>query len=87
MEQSGEVKLSLVEAILGGRVKVETPSGAVHLSIPPGTSSGKMLRLKGKGKAGADWYVRVEISVPTDLDAESRGLIARFAELNPMKGD
>jgi len=84
-KDSGEVRISLVEAILGGRVKVQTPNGPVHVSIPPGTSSGKMLRLKGKGKADSDWYVRVEIGVPKDLDAESRALISRFAELNPMK--
>ena len=84
---SGEVRIGLVEAILGGRVKVETPNGAVFLTIPPGTSSGKMLRLKQKGERGSDWFVRVEIDVPSELDTESRDLISRFAELNPMKNN
>jgi len=86
-KEAGEVRISLVEAILGGRVKVDTPNGAVHVTIPPGTSSGKMLRLKGKGKTGSDWYVRVEITVPKKLDEESRSLISRFAELNPIEDD
>jgi len=83
----GEVHISLVEAILGGRVAVQTPNGRVQVSIPPGTSSGKTLRLKGKGEGGTDWFARVEIKVPSDLDAESRALIMRFAELNPIEGD
>ena len=78
------LKISLVEAVLGGRVSVQTPSGEVFVSIPPGTSSGKSLRLKGKGSGGSDWQVRVEIVVPSHLDDESRALISRFGELNPM---
>ena len=83
-DESGSVHISLVEAVLGGRVRVETPKGGVHVTIPPGTSSGKVLRLKGKAKGGGDWMVRIEIDVPRDLDAESRDLIERFGELNPM---
>jgi len=81
---TGSVRISLAEAVLGGRVKVSTPGGRVQLTIPPGTSSGKILRVQGKGRDGADWHGRVEIIVPGSLDAESRALISRFAELNPM---
>ncbi len=81
---TGTVRISVVEAILGGRVRVETPSGEVKVSIPPGTSSGKMLRLKGQGAAGDDWHARVEVAVPRSIDDESRTLIERFAALNPM---
>ena len=80
----GSVRIGVAEAILGGRVRVDTPGGAVQLSIPPGTSSGKLLRLQGKGEGGTDWLGRVEIIVPHNLDAESRELIRRFAELNPL---
>ena len=73
----------MVEALLGGRVEVTTPGGRVRLSLPPGTSSGTRLRLRGRGAGGADVYVRVRIVVPKSLDAESRSLIERFAELNP----
>ena len=78
------VRVSLVEAVLGGRVRVDTPKGSVSVSIPPGTSSGKTLRLKGKGADGSDWFVRIEIGVPKTVDEESRRLIEQFGELNPL---
>ncbi len=76
--------ISIVEALLGGRVEVDTPSGKVRLTIPPGSSGGGRLRLRGRGANGADHYVTLRIVVPKVLDDESRELIERFAELNPM---
>ena len=75
--------ISLSEAILGGRVEVDTPSGRVRVTVPPCTSSGARLRLRGKGPEGRDLYVELKIVVPRTLDDESRRLIERFAELNP----
>ncbi|TVQ91978.1 MAG: J domain-containing protein [Deltaproteobacteria bacterium] len=84
------VDISVTEAILGARVEVPTPEGEVLLSVPPGTSSGARMRLKGKGarsRSGAptDLYVRLRIVVPKELDAESRDLIERFGRLNPVR--
>ena len=75
-----ELPVTLKEAVLGAKVKVPTPEGAVMLTIPKGTTSGKVLRLKGRGfvaKDGkrGDQLVTVEIDVPAD-DAE----LQRFAE-------
>ncbi len=72
--------VTLKEAVLGAKVKVPTPEGAVMLTIPKGTTSGKVLRLKGRGftaKDGkrGDQLVTVEIDVPSD-DPE----LHRFAE-------
>jgi DnaJ-class molecular chaperone len=72
--------ISLNEAVLGAKVKVPTPEGAVMLTIPKGTSSGKVLRLKGRGfvaKDGkrGDQLVSLELAIPAD-DAE----LQRFAE-------
>ncbi len=80
--------ISVVEALLGGRVTLDTEQGRVRLSIAPGTSGGTKLRLRGKGPRGsdgepADLYVVTRIVVPRSLDEESRRLIERFAELNP----
>lgn len=77
------VDVGVVEAILGGRVQVDTPTGAVRVTIPPGTSSGTRLRLRGRGWSGADLFAEVRIVVPTRIDDESRALIERFGELNP----
>lgn len=81
------VAIGVVEAILGGRVEVPTPGGPVRITIPPGTSSGTRLRLRGRGNAGSDLYAEVRIVVPRSIDEESRRLIERFGELNPTAGD
>ncbi|TNE92595.1 MAG: J domain-containing protein [Deltaproteobacteria bacterium] len=82
------VEISVVEAILGGRIELATPQGEVRITIPAGTSSDARLRLKGKGPIGmdgraSDLFVRVRIVVPKQLDAESRALIEEFGRLNP----
>jgi DnaJ-class molecular chaperone len=61
--------VTLKEAVLGAKVKVPTPEGPVMLTIPKGTSSGKVLRLKGRGftaKDGkrGDQLVTLEIEIP-----------------------
>jgi DnaJ-class molecular chaperone len=72
--------VTLKEAVLGAKVKVPTPEGPVMLSIPKGTTSGKVLRLKGRGftardgKRG-DQLVTVEIDVPS-----SDPQLQKFAE-------
>ena len=75
-----DLPVTLKEAVLGGKVKVPTPEGPVMLTIPKGSSSGKVLRLKGRGftdKSGkrGDQLVSLEIDLPAD-DAELRS----FAE-------
>ena len=78
-----DLDISIPEAVLGGRVTLQTPQGKVRLTIPPGTSSGARMRLKGKAAEGADLYVVLRIVVPRGLDDESRDLIEQFARLNP----
>ena len=61
--------VTLKEAVLGAKVKVPTPDGPVMLTIPKGSSSGKVLRLKGRGftdKAGkrGDQLVTVAVELP-----------------------
>src|SRR6185312_9858560 len=53
-----ELPVTLGEAVLGGKVTVPTPSGAVTMNIPANSNTGRVLRLKGKGVAGrGDEYV------------------------------
>jgi DnaJ-class molecular chaperone len=66
-----DLPVSIDEAVLGGKVRVPTVDGPVMLSVPKGTSSGKVLRLKGKGftgKKGArgDQLVTLMVEVPDD---------------------
>lgn len=67
-----DLPVTLKEAALGAKVRVPTPSGAVSLTLPPRSSSGKVLRLKGKGvKRGTDAgdaYVTIRIVLPEKPD-------------------
>ena len=63
--------ISLTEAVLGAKIKAPTPEGPVMLTVPKGASSGKVLRLKGRGftdKAGkrGDLLVTLAIELPAD---------------------
>jgi len=75
--------ITLPEAAAGAKVDVPTPGGTVTLSIPPGTSSGKKLRIKGHGvpatkkRPAGDLVATVEIILPPELtDKEKENLAA-----------
>jgi DnaJ-class molecular chaperone len=66
-----DLPITLAEAVEGGKVRVPTPDGAVMLTVPKGSSSGKVLRLKGRGfhkKAGGrgDLLVTLMVDLPAD---------------------
>jgi DnaJ-class molecular chaperone len=70
------VELPLSDAVLGGAVRVPTLTGALELTIPPGTDGGKVFRLKGKGFPAADGagdlLVRIDIVLPKgDVELEA----------------
>ena len=74
--------VTLGEAVLGGKVKVPTPDGPVMLTIPKGTSSGRVLRLKGRGftdKTGkrGDQLVTIVVDLPAG-DAELEAFAERW---------
>lgn len=76
-----ELAVSLREAVLGGKVRVPTPTGRVEMSIPAGSSSGATLRLKGQGaprRGGGrgDEFVKLKIVLPKETDEALR----RFVE-------
>lgn len=64
--------ISIDEAILGGKVRVDTISGAVNVTVPQGASSGRVLRLKGRGVKGrsgkGDQRVTLNIVSPPKID-------------------
>lgn len=78
------VELNIVQAALGTTVPVRTLNGTVQLRIPPGTSSGAKLRLRGKGAptpggGHGDHYVRVKIVAPKNLTPQQAETLRRFA--------
>ena len=86
-----DVPLSPSEAALGAKIDVPTLSeGEVVLSVPPGTSSGAKLRLRGKGvrnpKTGdkGDQFVVLKVVLPKELSDEARTLYQQLAELQTV---
>jgi DnaJ-class molecular chaperone len=81
-----DLPVTISEAVLGARVEVPTIEGPVTVTIPPGTSSGARLRLRGRGikrndGTRGDQIVRVEIVAPKIKpdDAETRKLFEEIA--------
>lgn len=80
-----EVPISVSEAILGTKVDVPTLDGtSLTVKVPPGTSSGARIRLRGKGIAGGDQLLVIKIITPGGLDEAGRKLIEEFAKLHPQ---
>jgi DnaJ-class molecular chaperone len=80
-----EVPLSLAEAVLGTQVEVPTVHGQrLTVKVPPGTSSGTRLRLRGQGILRGDQYLQVTVTVPAVNDDRSRELVEEFARRNPQ---
>ncbi len=76
-----EVPVSVPDAILGGKVQAPTPEGPVTLSVPKGSNSGSILRLKGRGLANTggrrgDLLARLVVTLPEPPDED----LERFAE-------
>jgi DnaJ-class molecular chaperone len=87
-----DIALPLAEAVLGSRVTVPTLDGQVRLTVPPGASSGRSFRLKGKGIAGpggtsGDQYVRLLVVLPEPLDRELEDWARRHAGARPADRD
>ena len=79
-----DLPLTPWEAALGASVPVETPGGAATVTVPAGTSSGRRLRLRGRGMPNArgkpgDFYATAKIAVPKKLTAEERRLFEELA--------
>ncbi len=86
-----DLPVTLPEAVLGGKVKMPTVEGAVTLTIPAGTTSGKVFRLKGRGfsrtdGSRGDQLVTVLIDVPND-DTELRRFAGGWHDARDIRGE
>jgi curved DNA-binding protein len=80
-----DVATSLYTAVLGGEATVQTLSGNVVLTIPPGTQPGQTFRLSGRGmphlkkpEARGDLYVRIKVNIPRNLTPPQRELFVQL---------
>ncbi|MEW6754391.1 MAG: DnaJ C-terminal domain-containing protein [Candidatus Latescibacterota bacterium] len=74
-------------AALGGRARLRTLDGAVEVKIPPGSSSGRRIRLRGRGYPGGggqrgDLYAEIRLVVPRELSPQQRELFRRLAQVS-----
>lgn len=78
-----DLPISLLEAVLGGKVTVQTPAGPVTVTIPNGSNTGKVLRLKGKGVPGRDGrrgdeYITLQVMLPDPPDPELEAFVSKW---------
>jgi DnaJ-class molecular chaperone len=78
-----EVPISLSEAVLGGRVRVPTPTGDVTMTVPKGSNTGTVMRLKGKGAphhggGHGDEFVRLKVVLPKGPDPELEAFVLKW---------
>lgn len=82
-----EIPITFTQAVLGVDVDVPTVTGSARLKVPPGTQSGRLLRMRGRGlprlqAAGSgDQIVRIVVWVPNDLTGEQERRIRDLAEV------
>ena len=80
---ASDVRISFDRAILGTVATVATIDGRAEVKIPPGTSSGKKLRLRGKGMpdrtgGAGDHYVTIQIDVPNEIDDDAKKALVQL---------
>lgn len=83
-----DVPLTIAEAALGATIEVPLLRGSATLKVPAGVSSGRHLRLKGKGitdskGVSGDFHAVLSITAPEKLDAESRAALEKIAGTLP----
>ena len=89
-----ELPISLSEAVLGGRIRVPTPTGDVTMSVPKGSNTGTTLRLRGKGAprrggGNGDELVKLKVVLPKVQDPELEAFVSNWAkgkDFNPREG-
>lgn len=85
-----DININIAQATLGDKIRVDTVDGKVELTLPPGTQTGKVFRLRGKGiprlrsdgtnSGRGDQLVYVQVETPTSLTERQRELFEQLAD-------
>ena len=78
-----DLPISLKEAVLGAKIKVPTPGGAVTVTVPKWSNTGRVLRLKGRGvprsdRSKGDQYVKLMLMLPEKPDPKLEAFVAEW---------
>ncbi len=79
-----ELPVTLQEAVLGARIEVPTIKGPVTLAVPPASGQGTKLRLKGRGIAGGDQYVELNVVLPERSEPELAEFLKGWTPRHPF---
>jgi molecular chaperone DnaJ len=83
-----DIPITFVQGALGGELEVPSLDGKIKYTIPEGTQTGSIFRIKGKGipelhgSGRGDMYIRVNIEVPIRLNEKQKSLLREFAEIS-----
>ncbi len=85
-----KLPVTLAEAALGAKIDVPAPGGTVTLTVPPGASAGRKLRVRGQGVPSAsgtsgDLLVELQIILPKELDTWSQDAIRQIDQRHPVQ--
>jgi DnaJ-class molecular chaperone len=86
-----DLPITLKEAVLGGQVKVPTPTGSVILTVPRGSNTGVVLRLKGRGvqrpSGRGDEFAKLKVMLPSEPNPELDAFLAgwRGSDYDPRR--
>ncbi len=87
-----DIPISFTQAALGAEIDIPTIDGMVKHTVPEGTQTGTVFKLKGKGikhlrnNSRGDEYIRVNVEVPTRLSQKQKELLRQLAEVSGDEG-
>jgi molecular chaperone DnaJ len=82
-----DLPIAFTQAVLGAQIVLETLDGDEVVPVEPGTTTGDVIRFRGKGvphlqgRGRGDLLVRLVIATPDDIDDDQRALLEKFASL------
>ena len=85
-----EIPVTVTEAALGAKIEVPTPGGSAFMILPPGTQSGQVFRLRGKGVSRlhgdgrGDLYVTPHVVIPKEISSSTEELFRDLERLMPV---
>ncbi len=83
-----DLRVNFIQAILGGKIEVQTIKGSATLTLPSGTQEGKIFRLKGlgfpslRGHGIGDQRIKIRIDIPTQLTTKQKELLEEYARVS-----